>query len=271
MGYQDGKKIPWLLGVKPEVSGLYFRGVWGQPLAEDCVAVVGSRRMTEYGRRVTELLVPKLVDQGKIIVSGFMYGVDQTAHRICCECGGKTIAVLGWGIEEKMEKKDEELAQKIIEGGGMIISEWKTQKGSLWTFPQRNRIVTAMSSEVFVVEAALKSGALITASLAKKMGKKLWAVPGPITSRVSEGTNSLIADNLAQLWQPNLSVNYENKTKKQSDFGGGVYKFLQDESLTVNDIAKRLNKPVAEVMSELTVMLLRGEVDEIEGKYFWVE
>jgi DNA processing protein len=190
------------------------------------------------------------------------------AHKTCIECGGKTVAVLGWGIEEPMIDYDKILAEKIIQSGGLIISEWKKQKGALWTFPQRNRIVAALSKEIYVVEAAERSGALITAEIGIKMGKKIWAVPGPVTSRVSVGTNRLIKDGKAEMWLPdNVSVSVSVSQKYNID----LYTTLQIEPLTVDELVIKTRKPAAELMADLTVMLLKGEVTEREGKYYILE
>lgn len=179
---------------------IYYYGKLDPSIFENCVAVVGSRRMTTYGERVVEKIIPQLVSSGKTVVSGFMYGVDQYSHRACIEAGGKTIAVLGWGIKTKLTGEDLRLAQKIVSTGGLLISEWEEQRAAHWTFPARNRIVAALCSEVIVVEAAQNSGSLITARLAIRLKRKLWAVPGPITSKTSVGTNSLIDQSLAKMW-----------------------------------------------------------------------
>ena len=115
--------------------------------------------MTDYGKRVIEKIVPQLVQDGWTIVSGFMYGVDQYVHQTCIECGGRTIAVLGWGI-------DQETDTKIIDSGGLLLSLWKDQKGTLWTVPARDRVMAAIGHELIVVEAGIKSGSLITAEMA---------------------------------------------------------------------------------------------------------
>lgn len=242
------------------VSDLYFRGEWDEKLFSKTIAVVGSRRMTEYGRRVLEKMIPRLVESGYTIVSGFMYGIDQMAHRICVECGGKTIAVLGWGIDWKMESGDLKLAEEIIKNGGLLLSQWKDQKPTLWTFPARNRIVADISQEVIVVEAAAKSGSLITVEMALKMGKKVWAVPGPVTASVSVGTNMLIKTGKAEMWLPEIVFRSTNKTD--------IYTLIQNEPMTVDDIVRRVGRTPEDVGSEITMMLLRGDIVEKDGKYY---
>lgn len=239
---------------------VYWKGNWNGGLFEKCAAVVGSRRMTQYGLRVVEKLVPVLAHDGWTIVSGFMYGVDQAAHRVCLECGGRTIAVLGWGINERLETSDQRLADEIVRSGGLLISEWKEQKGTLWTFPARNKIVAAISQRIYVVEAASRSGALITAEMGRGLGKEIWAVPGPVTSAVSAGTNQLIRDGKAKIWLPNeVGVRDRNK--------GDIYTMLQNEVLTVDDLVRATGKSPQEVGSELTMMMLAGDIVEKDGMY----
>lgn len=242
---------------------LYYRGTWDEALFTKCAAVVGSRRMTQYGRVVVEKLVPKLVQEGYTIVSGFMYGVDQAAHRECLACGGRTIAVLGWGINwDGIDLADKKLMGQI-EKNGLVISEWEEQKPTLWTFPQRNRIVAAISQELYVVEAALKSGALITARIAQKLKRTIWAVPGPVTSKTSEGTNQLLANGHARMWAPR-----DNFIKKEGQSDDNIVKLLESESMNASDIARNLGEPIDKVGARLSLLVLSGNVMEREGMFY---
>ncbi len=251
-----------LLDLSTPPKKLYYCGRWNPRIFENCVAVVGSRKITNYGERVIEKLIPNLVAQGQSVVSGFMYGVDQYAHRACLENGGKTIAVLGWGINTRLTGEDLKLAQKIVSSGGLIISEWEEQKPSHWTFPARNRIVAALSKKVIVVEAAQSSGSLITARLALKLKRELWAVPGPITSRTSLGTNNLIAQGQAKMWlageAPANLIQTDNP----------ILQILENESLSADEVARKLNLSVSDVGSKLSMMLISGNVVEKGGKYY---
>jgi DNA processing protein len=239
---------------------LYYRGTWDDKLFTKCMTIVGSRRMTDYGRRVIEKFVPQLVQDGWTIVSGFMYGVDQYAHKICMDCGGRTIAVLGWGI-------DQESDTKIIESGGLLVSLWKDQVGTLWTFPARDRVMAALGHELIVVEAAAKSGSLITANMALSLGRRVWAVPGPITSSVSIGTNRLIAEGKAKIYQyhpldPPLKLRGGNPQE------GVILDLIQDQGLDTSEIARKLGRTASDVGAELTMLILKGDVEEREGKYY---
>lgn len=240
---------------------IYYSGHFTKDLFKNCTAIVGSRRMTNYGRTVIEKIIPKLVFEKKTIISGFMTGCDQYAHEQTIENGGKTIAVLGWGINFPLEGYDKKLAKKIIGSGGLIISEWENQKPTLWTFPYRNRIVAALSDEVIIIEAAVKSGSLITANWAKKLKRKLWAIPGPITSKVSVGANALIAAGDAQMWLD------ENLIPKQ-DLSDPLLNLISSEPLTANELARKLNLPINELGAKLSLLTLEGNLIEKDSKYY---
>ena len=258
------KKLPELKGLL-DLSSLpkeiFYQGKWDLKLFENCVAVVGSRKITEYGKRVIEKLVPQLVFEKKTIVSGFMYGTDQYVHQTCVDNGGKTVAILGWGIDKKLFGYDKKLAEQIIDSGGLLVSEWETQEGTNWTFPARDRIIAALATEVYITEAAQKSGALITARFATKLKRKIYAVPGPITSKTSVGTNNLIAAEMAKMWLPHF-------TKVSRGQDDPILNILENEALTVDEISRKLSLPVAEIGTKLTMLSLAGQVMERGGKYF---
>ncbi len=257
--------IPLLLQkIKPRVEKLYFKGDYDNSIFDKCVAIVGSRRMTSYGERVIEKIVPPLIDAGITIVSGYMYGVDQKAHRIALECGGKSIAVLGWGIDWGKEKPVRNL---------LFMSEYPgATKSQLWMFPQRNRIVAGLSQAVVIVEAAEKSGSLITADFAVRYKRQLFAVPGPITSKTSEGSNNLIKNGLAKMvtgaddifktmgWKHEKELIRESSSK--------IISLLQSEALTADEIAIKMSKSVVEVGKELSMLQLTGEIFEQNGKFY---
>jgi DNA processing protein len=267
-------KLPTgLLEIKPKIVKLY--GLGDVTLINSpCVAVVGSRKITSYGVRVVEKIVPYLVDRGLTIVSGGMYGVDELAHKTCMDCGGKTIAVLGWGIDQGYKNEDLKIKREIVESGGLIISEWRDEKPQRWMFPYRNRIVVGLSMGVLVIEAGEKSGSLITAELAKKWNRKLMAVPGPVTSSVSTGTNQLIKtgkavmvtneeevlEELGWLRIRNIDLRIKNKATK-------IEEILAGEAMTVDELARKLNKSVKELGVELSIMELEGKIRQRNGIY----
>ena len=267
----EGRKVAGLAALLQPVDELWYSGEWDEGIFTHTAAVVGSRRMTQYGQRVVEeKLVPQLVSGGVTVISGMMYGVDQAAHRACMASGGRTVAVLGWGIDYKgITAEDLSIMNEIIEKGGLVVSEWEDQAGTLWTFPQRDRIMAALADEVYVVEAAVKSGSMITVEWAIKLGKRVWAVPGPVTSRVSDGTNRLIAEKKAQMWLPEQQVSQRTTNDaKSDDKNADIYRLLENETLTVDELARKLMRSVNEMGAQLSVMTLSGEIKEKDGKYF---
>jgi DNA processing protein len=157
------------------------------------IAVVGSRKMTPYGDRVTRALVKELVLKNWVIVSGLARGVDRVAHEVALENSGITVAVIGSGLDRVYPPEHKLLAERIVKNKGAILSEFPFgTKLSPANFPARNRIISGLCRGVLVTEAALDSGSLITASLAAEQGREVFAVPGPVNSPLSEGTASLI-------------------------------------------------------------------------------
>lgn len=176
---------------------LYIRKVGGRSLidifSQKAIAVVGSRRVTSYGREMAEGIVVDLVRAGVGVVSGMMYGVDEVAHRAAILGGGLTIGVWAGGINSLWGTSRAPLAKAILESGGLIVSEFPPEVvPTPGLFPARNRIVSGLSLATVVVEASVESGSLITAGCAAEQGREVFAVPGPVTSPQSLGTAKLI-------------------------------------------------------------------------------
>ena len=166
-------------------------------LKEKAIAIVGSRKATEYGKKVAFQISQELTKENINIVSGLAIGIDTYAHlgAISIQNQASTIAVLGSGIDEMYPKENTELARKIIQTGGCIVSEYPLgTKPNKINFPQRNRIISGLSEGVVVVEASEKSGSLITAEFGIEQGKEIFAVPGNIDNPLNRGTNKLIQD-----------------------------------------------------------------------------
>ncbi|MEI6157706.1 MAG: DNA-processing protein DprA [Atribacterota bacterium] len=173
---------------------LYQRGDFDFRSHEKYVAIVGTRRASQYGRKVVRFLARELAQEGWVIVSGLALGIDGEAHRGALEGGGHTIAVLGTGVEVVYPGSHRGLAHEIIDRGGALVSEFVPSCGpQRENFPVRNRIISGLSLGVLVAEAPRKSGALITTDFALEQGREVMAVPGSIFSPASEGTNQLIA------------------------------------------------------------------------------
>ena len=180
-------------------SKLYILGN-KELLKQKGVAIVGARKATQYGKKVSYEFSKELAEKGINIISGLAIGIDTCAHIGAIQAqnisnSGKTIAVLGSGINNIYPKENIELARKIVKSGGCIITEYTfNAKPERLNFPQRNRIISALSDGVLVVEASQTSGALITAGFALEQGKEVFSIPGDITREQSKGCNELIKD-----------------------------------------------------------------------------
>jgi DNA processing protein len=186
-GLRDAADAPWAL-----LGRGAFRLVEAiEP--EAAVTIVGSRRASGYGREVARDLGQEIAAAGLVVTSGLAFGIDACAHRGALDAGGKTIAVLGCGPDTSYPAAHRGLWRKIAETGAVISELPPGSTPWRWTFPARNRIMAALAGMTVVVEAAAKSGSLITADLATELGRDLGAVPGPVTSRASAGPNELLA------------------------------------------------------------------------------
>jgi DNA processing protein len=183
---------------------LYLSGEWKECLTAPCVGVVGSRRCSTYGENAAEMLARDLAAAGVTVVSGLARGIDTAAHRGAVAAGGRTVAVLGTGIDGMYPRENARLARDIVESGGALVTQFPLGTPPLKdNFPYRNRIISGLSHGVLLVEATERSGSLITARLAMEQNREVMAVPGNITSRNSMGTNYLIKSGakLVQHWQ----------------------------------------------------------------------
>ena len=295
----EDKEYPKLLKkIKDAPKKLFYKGEWDAEIFENCLAVVGSRRMTTFGKRAAELLAGEVAARGITIVSGFMYGVDATAHRSAVQVGGRTIAVMPCGIDLIHPEYQEELYNDILENNGLIISEYEGDfQPCIWTYPKRNRIVAGLSQAVLVVEAGEKSGSLITADLAKKFERKIFAVPGAIFSSVSKGTNQLIkdgagitieskdildyyhenfefssrfiSDSFPSIGEPYTHQKIQSSRLDKSDksIESKILEQLQREPMEIDSLARNLGISISEIGTLLSIMEVKGLVSEEGGKY----
>ncbi len=181
--------------LEPEVGAplvLYYRGDI-EVFSTTCVAVVGTRAATVYGKEMAKVVAGELAENGVTVVSGLATGIDTYAHTAALDAGGKTIAVLGSGLNKITPVGNQKLFDRIIENGGLVISEYKPNADATkFTFPERNRLISGLSRGVAVIEAGEKSGALITARLALEQNREVFAIPGNLTSSRSKGSNDLL-------------------------------------------------------------------------------
>jgi DNA processing protein len=184
---------------------LYVKGAWAECLEAPCVAIVGSRRCSTYGQNAALMLSRELAQRGVTIVSGLARGIDASAHRGALEAGGRTVGVMGTGLDQVYPRDHKKLASDILEHKGALVTQFPLGTPPVSeNFPYRNRVISGLSLGVVIIEAAENSGSLITARLAMEQNREVFAVPGNITSRNSFGTNYLIKGagaKLVQQWQ----------------------------------------------------------------------
>jgi len=257
--------------------------VKGEITPEDAwaVAVVGTRRASTYGREVTRRLSGTLARSGVTIVSGLARGVDAEAHRAALEAGGRTIAVLGCGVDRVYPPEYRKLAAQIVEHGA-LVSDYPLgtpPEGS--NFPPRNRIISGLSLGVLIVEAGVRSGALITADFAAEQGRDVFAVPGSILARGNEGTNALIQDGAKVVLGPedileelNLTMVAEQVEARQvlpaDETEAALLARISSDPTHVDELQQQVGLPIAQVTSTLALMELKGMVRQVGGMKYVV-
>jgi DNA processing protein len=244
------------------------------------VAIVGTRRATPYGRQVTGELSEALVRNGISVVSGLARGIDGVAHEAALKHGGRTLAVLGSGVDEIYPPEHRRLAEQIAANAGAhgaVISDYPpgTQPEAA-NFPPRNRIISGLSQAIVVVEAGEKSGALITAAFAAEQGRQVFAVPGSIYAQQSRGANRLIQEGAHLLLgiQDILDVLDLKKAGQQQaaraalpgdPTEAGLLRVLSHDPLHIDEIGRRCGLPIEQVSAALTFMELKGMVRQVGG------
>lgn len=239
--------------------------VVGKLPEEPCVAVIGSRRCSDYGRRTAFKVAKFLSESGICVVSGLAYGVDSAAHRGALAGEGKTLAVLGSGVDVVHPRGNRELAKRIVEEGGALISEFPLgTPPSKETFPRRNRIVSGLSYAVVVVEAGERSGTNVTVGYALEQGRTVFAVPGNVDSPFSRGTNKLLKEGAVPLISPEdifeeLPFLKRRNRKEIPERFKELYRLLLSEPMTFDRIAELSKMDV----TELSVLLVEMEMEGI--------
>lgn len=257
---------------------VYVRGEV-TPQDEWAVAVVGTRRITPYGRQVTEEVGAFLARNGVTVVSGLARGIDSTAHKAALNAGGRSIAVLGSGVDRIYPDENRELAEKMIERGALISDYPLGTPPEGTNFPPRNRLISGLCIAVVIVEAGHKSGALITADFAVNQGREVFAVPGNIFAPQSKGTNRLVRDGAHPLLSPEdllAALDLTMVTEHQSArtvlpadaTEAALFEILGHEPMHVDEIGLLAKLPIAQVSSSLALMELKGMVRQVGGMQY---
>ena len=253
------------------------------------ISIVGTRQMTTYGAEVTKKLIEDLVPLEPIIVSGFAYGVDIYAHQMAMDCGLQTIGVLAHGLNQIYPKTHKKYIGNMEQNGGFITEFWSSSQPDKENFIKRNRIVAGMSEATIVIESAEKGGSLVTANLANDYNRDVFAVPGRITDKYSQGCNQLIKTQRANLLTSAADLiyllNWELPTaskEKQKAIQKQLFVSLTAEEQTIYDalqktgkeaidiLALTCNLPIYKLSSLLLNMELKGVIRPLPGKMFEV-
>lgn len=276
---EDDNYPPLLKEIPSPPLGLYQLGEFS--LEKKFLAVVGTRKLSDYGRMVTEKLVKDLVEKTNFtIVSGLAYGVDSLAHKICLENEGETLAVLGSGLDIIYPPANKKLAQQIIQKGA-LLSEYPLGTPPLkHHFPRRNRLISGLSLGILIIEAPLHSGSLITARFALEQNREVFVVPGSIFSKNLEGSHELIKSGAKLvtklediLWELNLPFDFMKYPQKIPENLETEEKILleiiqsSEKPLNVEEIVEKSNLPINLITRYLTFLELKNLIKEEGGFY----
>ena len=248
---------------------LYIKGKI-LPNDNNAIAIVGTRKASNYGKLSTQKIASEIAKSGFTIISGLAYGIDGCAHNAALNVGGRTIAVFGTGLETVYPSSHRNLAERIAQNGALISEFPMGTKIETWNFPTRNRIISGMSKGTLVIEGGKKSGALLTAKMALDQNREVFAIPGNINSKNSEGPNYLIklgakivtkASDILEEYQVQMQVDTEKITPKMNKNEEKIYKLLQqnEKNLNLDKMVEISNFSPA----QLSVMLFNMEMKGI--------
>lgn len=268
---------PAVLEIPQVPEELFVVGELPDPTQYYYLSVVGSRKYTNYGREACERIIAGLAEYPIVIVSGLAMGIDGIAHRAALAAGLRTVAIPGSGLDQSViyPRTHLNLAREIVENGGALLSEFEPDFcATPWSFPQRNRIMAGITQGTLVVEAEEKSGTLITARLALDYNRNVFTVPGPIFSATSKGTNNLLRqgatpitcakdllEELGFIEQQFGTLDLTLYTPEEQ-----AILILLDEPLAREDLLASLDTPPAQALSILTILEIKGIIQERMGK-----
>ena len=251
-------------------------------LNKKILAIVGARNCSEYGWKQAKKFSTVLSQNGICIISGLAIGIDSISHMSAMTNSGKTIAVLGAGFNNIYPKENKVLFNKILENGGCIVSEYPPdEKVNMQNFPRRNELISALAFGVLVIEAGYRSGSTITANSAIRQGKKVFAIPSNIDSKLGIGTNTLIKKGAKLVTNVNdilkeLNINkcndieqeWKYETKKVPVRYKNVYEVIGNMPIDINTICRRAELPIQDVSEQLTMLELNEYIRALPGDMF---
>jgi DNA processing protein len=279
--WEDERYPPRLSQIHDAPPVLYVKGEI-EPRDEWAVAVVGTRAATRYGRQMVDEIAGDLARSGITVVSGLARGIDSLAHRAALRAKGRTIAVLGCGIDVMYPREHRDLAEAVVENGALVTEYPLGTKPEAGNFPPRNRIISGLSLGTLVVEAGKRSGALITADYALEQNREVFALAGNVTNPKCEGTNRLIQEGAAKLVisvqdileELNLTLVERHQEVRmvvpEDEKEARILQYVSSEPVHVDEIGQRADLPISEVTSTLAMMELKGMVRQVGGMNYVV-
>lgn len=283
LGFKDPKFPHRLNHCSDAPLLLYFRGNCDLNNTK-IVGIVGTRNATSYGKKMCQHVVEELAEQNVLIVSGLAYGIDVNAHQEALNFKTPTVGVLAHGLDSIYPKAHDTIAKRMIDAGG-LLTEYKTKtRPNRENFPKRNRIVAGMCDAIIVIESAMSGGSMITAKLGNDYSRDVFAIPGRLGDKFSEGCNHLIKTNQAHLLQASKDVSYilgwdRVKTKAKViqkqlfvELNGEekkIMEFLVGETpISIDDIAYSSKLPISQVSTQLLMLEFKGLVKQLPGKKY---
>jgi DNA processing protein len=276
LSIEDGGYPSNLLNARTPPIALSVRGEF-QPEDEFAVAIVGTRKASPYGKTVARRMARDLSKHGVTIVSGGAHGIDAAAHEGALEAGGRTIAVLGNGVDVAYPATHRALFARIANSGALVSEYANGVSPDFWRFPQRNYLIAALSRAVIVIEAPLRSGSLLTATAAGDEGRHVFATPGQIDSKDYEGSFRLINDGAVLLYEVGQVLEalgirarpdtHESQTANLTDLQKQILEKLSTTPVLVDTISEDLDQPAYMVLTNLTQLELDGLVARAAGGF----
>ena len=251
------------------------------PRDNRAIAIVGTRKPTNYGKMMVRNIGIEIAKAGFTIVSGLAYGIDGCAHKAAIDAGGRTIAIFGTGLDIVYPAAHKNLAQNIIQSGALVSEFSLGSKIEAWNFPTRNRIISGMSKGTFVVEGKKTSGALLTAKIALEQNRDIFALPGNINSPQSEGPNYLIklgakivtcSQDILEEYQINMQAKSYKITPKMTKEEGSIYNLLQknEKNLSLDEMVEQSSLSPAQLSAMLLNMELKGIIKREAQNRYWI-
>lgn len=274
--------IPYLLQQIPDKpKQLYIRGQFPDEQRYKFLAIIGSRKFTQYGKQALEKIIKGLSGYPIVIVSGLALGIDSLAHESALANNLLTIAVPGSGLDNSViyPASNQGLARRILASGGALISEYEPHfKATTWSFPKRNRIMAGLSHAVLVIEAENKSGTRITARLATDYNREVFAVPGSIFSPSSEGTNELIREGATPVSSGKDILDFFGFNETKNNFQSSLFENLSSGEQKIlhllnspksrNELAKEASLNIIQLNILISSMEIKGLIKEFLGKIY---